>query len=323
MNEGERKCPITDLLGKSWNTTTYGYSYTIIFEGKNIRIEIPDGFSRWLQENCLEDKKHIIAGLLLNGKLLNRDTTNPNRLYIDSINKALSEGNYPKTPQEKYENLFLYYYNLQDYDGQLIDMQGKIQDTYLFKKLYFKTEQEMIFYTKSLLEAGLIGGRFSEVTSRDGDESIIDSVQITYKGLAYALKLLDEGVQSKNCFIAMSFGNDMKEIRSAIKEACRKTGFVPVLVDEIHYESDTTINDAIIANLRKSRFCIADFTEQKDGVYFESGFCLGQGKQVIYSCQDSWFNKSHFDTNHFPHIVYKTPNELTKSLINKIEAWIL
>lgn len=120
----------------------------------------------------------------------------------------------------------------------------------------------------------------------------------------------------------MSFGNDMKETRNAIKKACLKTGFTPILVDEVHYDSDTTINDAIIANLRKSRFCIADFTEQKDGVYFESGFALGEGKQVIYACQKEWFNKSHFDTNHFPHIVYETPEELTDALVNKIEAWI-
>jgi nucleoside 2-deoxyribosyltransferase len=120
----------------------------------------------------------------------------------------------------------------------------------------------------------------------------------------------------------MSFSGSCVEIREAIKQACKETGFNPILVDEIDPGMTNTINDAIVANLKKCKFCIADFTEQKDGVYFESGFALGQGKRVIYTCKEDWFNKSHFDINHFPHIIYPNVAELKRQLVDRINAWI-
>ncbi|HDY75124.1 MAG TPA: hypothetical protein ENH49_01235 [Candidatus Marinimicrobia bacterium] len=136
----------------------------------------------------------------------------------------------------------------------------------------------------------------------------------------------NKGQHSNNCFIAMSFSENVKDIRTALKNVCDTTKYKPILIDEIEIDSDSTINDAIIANLKKSKFCIADFTEQNDGVYFESGFALGQGKKVIYTCREDWFSgengKSHFDTDHFPHIIYKDINELEKKLIDRINAWV-
>jgi nucleoside 2-deoxyribosyltransferase len=74
--------------------------------------------------------------------------------------------------------------------------------------------------------------------------------------------------------------------------------------------------------LKKSKFVIADFTQQRQGVYFEAGFALGQGKQVIYLCSEADFEHCHFDTNHYPHIKYKDHNDLKIQLIKRIEAWI-
>ena len=84
-----------------------------------------------------------------------------------------------------------------------------------------------------------------------------------------------------------------------------------------------TINDAMIAEIRKCKFMIADFTDNKHGVYFEAGFGLGLGKQVIYTCLEEHFKNTHFDTKHFPHIIYKNCQSLEESLINRIEAWVL
>jgi hypothetical protein len=114
----------------------------------------------------------------------------------------------------------------------------------------------------------------------------------------------------------------MDEIRSAIKQAIIETGFIPIIVDEIHVKSDVTINDEILASIKKSRFCISDFTQQKNGVYFEAGYALGRGLKVIYTCTREDFNNAHFDINHYLHILYDTPEQLKKGLIDKIEAWI-
>ena len=56
---------------------------------------------------------------------------------------------------------------------------------------------------------------------------------------------------------------------------------------------------------------------------FEAGYALGRGKPVIYCCEEKDFlNNAHFDTNHYPHILYKDNDQLYNGLKSKIEAWI-
>jgi len=45
-------------------------------------------------------------------------------------------------------------------------------------------------------------------------------------------------------------------------------------------------------------------------------------KPVIYTCKKEDFDNSHFDTNHYPHIVYENLEELKEKLKFKISAWI-
>ena len=121
----------------------------------------------------------------------------------------------------------------------------------------------------------------------------------------------------------MSFDPSMNEIRNTIKNVIQNNGFEPVIIDEQLIESSQTINDAIIVSIKSCKFCISDFSQQKDGVYFESGFAVGLNKPVIYTCHKEWFSKSHFDTNHFPHIIYNKVEELSEQLDGKIKAWII
>lgn len=120
----------------------------------------------------------------------------------------------------------------------------------------------------------------------------------------------------------MSFDDTLEETRKAIKQVILQNDFEPILIDEQDLESSQTINDAIISEIKSCKFCIADFSQQKDGVYFESGFAVGLGKPVIYTCHKDWFDKTHFDTNHFPHLIYENNSEFIQKLDNKIKAWI-
>ena len=65
----------------------------------------------------------------------------------------------------------------------------------------------------------------------------------------------------------------MKGIMPGIEDA----GYKPYLVDED--EHIDKIDDKIIAEIRRSRFIVADFTHgekgARGGVYFEAGFALG------------------------------------------------
>ncbi len=120
----------------------------------------------------------------------------------------------------------------------------------------------------------------------------------------------------------MSFDPPTKPIREAIRKALTLTGYEAIIIDEQIIDSERTINDEIIASLKKCKFCIADFSLHSRGVYFESGFALGHGKKVIYTCGKEEFTKAHFDIKPLQHIIYETPEQLTKDLINKIEAYI-
>ena len=120
----------------------------------------------------------------------------------------------------------------------------------------------------------------------------------------------------------MSFDPSTKEAREAIRKALKETGYEAVIIDEQIIDSERTINDEIIASLKKCKFCIADFSLHSKGVYFESGFALGQGKKVIYTCNKTEFENAHFDIRPLQHIIYETTDQLTKDLINKIEAFI-
>lgn len=203
---------------------------------------------------------------------------------------------------------------MQEFEGQVIKIQNLLEPEFYYR-YFFKSHDECLFYLDELQHQRLI----EHSMNLDGATHF----NITFEGLKYYLKLTEEGSLSKRCFVAMSFNPiTMKVVREAIRMAIENNGFEPIIIDEQLIESSQTINDAIIAEIKSSKFCIADFSEQKDGVYFESGLAIGLGRPVIFTCHKEWFDKSHFDTNHFPHIVYETEEELANSLDTKIKAWI-
>jgi nucleoside 2-deoxyribosyltransferase len=308
-------CLITELPAKDIdfeNSNSKGYEYEIIVDNITHVLRLPEEAKNWTKDPFFSTNKHIIAGLLMNNNWVENERNQ--LIEIEFLKAFLNYKSYPKTPKEKQDFFFLKIVNQLSFSGQ--DISLDYSDSASFR-YYFRNKEELLFYCSSLAEMGLI---IVKIT----DQSI--EISVTYKGLNHASALQEEGENSDNCFIAMSFGENTKTIREAIKEACNATNYNPILVDEINIESEKTINDAIVANLKRCKFCIADFTEQKDGVYFESGYALGQGKKVIFTCSEAWFNgingKSHFDTNHFPHIIYKDENELTRKIIDKINAWI-
>jgi nucleoside 2-deoxyribosyltransferase len=325
-------CYITGLKTFPYEDGRSGgiFKYKIDIDGKEYRFVFSAYTNDWTtDESVLFDKggtlefyiiaklrniKNILTGLLLNDKW-------PKEHFIinmHTIDKIINEASYPKTYKEKLDNLFMTLFNMQSYDGDSINTEYLFESQNNFwKKLYFKDRGEGIFYLSTLIEQGYITGRKNDVSGS------YQHIKFTYRGLEEAIKLTEEGQLSNNCFVAMSFDKEENSIFfDAIQPACKETRFEAKRVDYEQYESEKTINDAIIALLKQCKFCIADFTKQKDGVYFEAGYALGRNMKVIYTCREDYFKQCHFDTSHFPHIVYKTTEELKKKLIDKIEAYI-
>ena len=121
----------------------------------------------------------------------------------------------------------------------------------------------------------------------------------------------------------MSFDSTLAEIyNKAIQPAILETGFVPFILHSEHIETGSTINDAMIAAIKKAKFTIADFTQHKSGVYFEAGFALGRGQKVIFTCKEGDIDHAHFDTRNYQHILWKDAADLKRKLIDKIHAYI-
>jgi nucleoside 2-deoxyribosyltransferase len=235
-----------------------------------------------------------------------------------SLDQALKFVNslLPKiSPKDKLYQLLEYLHSLADYDGQYveIDVHTSHQKN-VWRKMFFSSIGELSFYLDSLKEKNWIeifhdGGPFYRI-------------QLTLSGLTEVGTYL-ESKNSNICFVAMSFDAALMEIyTNAIQPAIIETGFIPFILHSEHVETGLTINDAMIAAIKKAKFTIADFTQHKSGVYFEAGFALGRGQKVIYTCKEGDINNAHFDTRNYQHLLWKDAADLKRKLIDKIEAYI-
>ncbi len=269
---GEKARPIIDGLAAT--------EYYVVVNGKQHLIR----YSRLDTDNhFFKESKDLFVGLLYNDDWFEDESI---FITIDNLKDLLARKVLPRTPEDKLTDLFLKLFNSRKEDGEWVEFNSITFDEILWRILFFKSVNELNYYVRILESRGLIDAKFSQTKHRPGK---MEEYRITFEGLNYEIKLKAEGDKSNKCFIAMSFKNETKEIRSAIKLALASTGFEPLLVDEQNIDSDKTINDEIIANLKRCKFCIADFTFHSAGVYFESGHALGQGKKVIYTCRQDDF----------------------------------
>ena len=127
--------------------------------------------------------------------------------------------------------------------------------------------------------------------------------------------------RTDQAFVAMSFNPILDVLfNDGIKPALIETGYSPFRVDR--NEHNEKIDDLIVAEIRRSGIVIADFTQHRNGVYFEAGFGLGLGLPVIWICKDDKdeIDNLHFDTRQYNHIMWKDPADLKARLINRINA---
>ena len=151
--------------------------------------------------------------------------------------------------------------------------------------------------------------------------NLIQNSVILTAGWDYLDKHAASPVFTNQAFVAMSFDKVLDLAwENGIKPAIERAGYKPHRVDkEPHIDR---IDAKIIADIKDSRFVIADVTQQKRGVYFEAGFALGLKLPVIWSVRADDLDNVHFDTRQYNHIVWETPEDLQEKLYNVICAVI-
>ena len=135
---------------------------------------------------------------------------------------------------------------------------------------------------------------------------------VTTEGLEF-LQEKRKNQESKKVFVAMWFNEKVDFIyEQAVEPAIRECNYEPERIDRV--EHNNIIDDEIIANIKQSKFIIADFTAEKDkprgGVYYEAGFADGLGIPVIFLFKSLLINKIYFFIK--PHSKNSKPSVVTK-----------
>jgi nucleoside 2-deoxyribosyltransferase len=224
--------------------------------------------------------------------------------YIDIQNSV----KYPKTIIERVDKILNYMYDNYDkikggftedtIDNHQFSLFG-IDDQGMLKRIIdYALEKELIKISKITDDVA-----FFELAA-DG----IDKVEDLQKNISYEGKV----------FVAMWFDDKMKPVYiNTIKEAVISFGYKPLRIDEKEYNNK--IDDQILKEIDESDFMIADFTGHRGGVYFEAGYAIGKGKEVIFTCRADDSKEVHFDTNHYNYIFWKDEEDLRVRLEKRIK----
>jgi len=271
--------------------------------------------------SLISDKKYF--GLLCQKESLGKMQKKYPNVHFVLVSKQDVEIWYPQTFNEKINTILLGLSKLSKYDGSSIEMTYEQYYSAFFVKRYnlkgSKTTDEERENQIKFIENYLINNNFIK---RDKDS--FKKVSITL--LPEGFKRIDElqknqSLNSKEVFVAMSFAENTKEVREAIRKAIQDAKYTPIFLDEAQHNNQ--IVPEMLYQIRQSKFVVAEFTEHNEGAYYEAGYAAGLGKEVIHICRKDSFDKGiHFDIKQINTIIWETEAELTRKLSMRIEATI-
>lgn len=156
---------------------------------------------------------------------------------------------------------------------------------------------------------------------------------LTFAGWERVEHLKAAHVKSDQAFVALWFDETMNDaFDRGFELAVKDAGYRALRIDR--KEHNNKIDDEIIAEIRRSRFVIVDFTcdvlevdgricpLSRGGVYYEAGFAQSIGLPIIFTCRADMIAHVHFDTRQFAHVIWDTAEDLRAKLSNRISATI-
>lgn len=210
----------------------------------------------------------------------------------------------------------------------LLNLSRLVQQPFEAIKLILEPVGKYVLFSKNGVEAARLlkelasRGWISSFQESELEEGSPFSFNLTLEAWEIIENLRPEMTDSKRVFVAMWFDSSMDTFyESGIKRAVEKAGYTPVKMNLMEFNGK--ICDKIIAEIKRCKFIISDFSGQRGGVYFEAGYAMGQGKTVIFIVKEEDVTNLHFDTRQYNHIVYNSPEELYEKLYNRICATIV
>jgi hypothetical protein len=175
-------------------------------------------------------------------------------------------------------------------------------------------EDELVYILESYLEhqEHAIG------PTSNYSEGVGGDIQISPRGWQLVEEYRSANPRSESGFVAMAFGNSMLPTRAAIMAGIEGARFRPVVIDREEFTGK--IDDEILSQIRQSRFVVADFTGQRQNVYYEAGFAEGLGIRVIWTIKKPDLDNLHFDVRQFNFIDWEDGalDKLTERVANRI-----
>jgi len=243
----------------------------------------------------------------------------PQYAKIYNLTNEMVENWYPKNFAEKIDKILLKIYSWLPYDGCKISIDNKIAQLFFYdnkvprqnKKEEGIDERTQVKYILDYLKEN----KYIIV-----DDYNAHVVQLTPKALERIYELQKYSTNNKNVFVAMKFGEETQALREKLKEGLE--GFNVRIMDEI--EHNHQIVPEMLYEIRNSKFVIAELSHHNNGAYYEAGYALGLGKEVIHICQkDELTNGLHFDVAQVNTIVYENIDEIPEKLKKRIQATII
>jgi hypothetical protein len=214
-----------------------------------------------------------------------------------------------KTLMEKLDNLILFIGKKSNYFGEPLLINRQLDYPITYSKNIDEFENMLGYAIKS--------GLLSTPELEDAG-----NIEMTWDGWNRYYEIKRRGVVSNRCFVAISCKEEFRPIyENGIKKAIEETGYQPIFIEQ--EEHNDKICDLIIAEIRASKFVVADVTGQRQNVYYEAGFAQGLNRDVIWTCNSNEIDRVHFDTRQYNHIVWENEEDLRKKLINRIRATII
>lgn len=223
------------------------------------------------------------------------------------------------TVHARADELLKYFQNKTSYIGEGYGFTASNPPLEMFAYTESVEEDELQYLLNYLFEQGWLKLNAHETQTQNMN------VTIPVKGYSRLAELENVKKATSQAFVAMWFHEDLVPAwNEGIEPAIKDAGYTAVRVDK--QEHIEKIDDRIIAEIRRSRFVVADFTHGKGGarggVYYEAGFAHGLKIPVIFTCRKNAIKRIHFDTRQYNHIVWETPIELKEHLTNRIAAVI-
>lgn len=251
--------------------------------------------------------------------------------YLVQILPEQVEAWYPRTFSQKIDKILLYIYSNTTHLGEALRIFKN--DT---KKLFFcndfgvsnETVEQIRYIADYLFNEGYLQGNINE--NLKIDISLGTVFTLTPKALARVDELQKDISNNKDVFVAMAFNDKTVPTREAIREGIKQAHFSEKFLDEIIHNQQ--IVPYMMRLIRECRFLIMDITDPNYGAYYEAGYALGLGKEVIITCSKDIFSKKkfkskleekalkpHFDIAQKQILVWENTADLTKQL----KEWIL